>query len=201
MADAIVRDSSTVTGFERLREIARKRLTGWRSLEAAVGDPKDESARAFLDGTLARDLAAAVSWLDRDRELFSAPLALLAGFAELHGPAVTAEFTGLLEEQLGPISDIRQDLVAEIGDLRELCAREATAWASGDLEGAKDLRMREHRFLTERIAPFVARLRARPRVDTGGTLLAALTDFFVAFVAVELGWPRNTTVDPRPPEM
>jgi hypothetical protein len=173
---------------ERLADVARRRATGWSTLTLVFAAPSPDLLQALSSRSVFRSLVEAVGWMDSDRDRFLSDVAALDAYAQrtdLDPDGASRELQAEHERLFGDAGAAR--LVDEMESLATLCREEQAAWAAGDDERAKSLRLDEHRRVGATIADEAPVLCDRIRATGRSELYRAAAGILLELVRIESG--------------
>lgn len=189
----------------RIAASADARGEGWVALGRLVQPPTEELLAGLVDGSLARVLIEATTWLGEDRQMVAGPLSSLEVYTRrAQRGALDSELESLVEDReeiasgpLGPRGV--EDLAGPMREMAVLCHQEAKAWASGDLDQGKALRAQQSELARERLVHDLPPV-AKALVDEGiADLTRVIGRLLLAFLSAETGkdYQRAVLGDPR----
>jgi len=183
------------TTNERLADVARCRGKAWSVLALTLAPPSSELEESLRTRSLFGDLAEALGWMDLDRERFAPYVALLdavAQRADREPAAVRGDLEARHERSFeGPDAHIALEMVAWMS---ARCGEEGSAWAAGDVERAKALRLDQHRFLEAADVAAVARFCRRLQATDQDGLYGASAGILLELIRTESGRDHTGSV-------
>ena len=163
--------------------IVDNRARMWGLVQEVTARPDEAVVERLASGEWVEDVQEAVQWLGDAAERFR-PGLLAVEAAVDEGPAtlesLTAGYETIISLQRTSLADVIADLMSQL-------AVEKRAWASGDDEYAKTLRMAEHDQLHKRMVPAIQQWCYDALHQQSSPILSALIKVVVIVLSMETG--------------
>ena len=163
--------------------IVENRARMWELVQEVTEQPTNLIVERLASGEWVEDVQEAVQWLGDAAERFRP--GLLAVEEAVSAPPVTLAALATGYDVIH--SRERTSLTDCISDLRGQLAAEKRAWASGDDEYAKTLRLAEHDQLHKRMVPAIQQWCYDALHQQGSPVLSALVRVVVIVLSMETG--------------
>ncbi len=163
--------------------IVANRARMWGLVQEVTARPDDAVVDRLTSGEWVEDVQEAVQWLGDAAERFRPGLQSVADAVD-SGPvtlkSLTAGYETIISLQRTSLADVIADLMGQL-------EAEGRAWASGDDEYAKTLRMAEHDQLHKRMVPAIQQWCYDALHQQSSPVLSALIKVVVIVLSMETG--------------
>ena len=180
---------------DALASVARSRAGGWRVVAELLGPPDDELVTRLRDGSLVADLRRSLAWLEDDAGRFldtTMTLDTLVRRAARRSPA--EDLAALRVEHARLFPDGQVEPLPRLLEQAGLVEEEAQAWARGESDRAKQLRVEQNTRLEAELVDTLPRWCVDLDARAGLMHYKLTPRLLTSYLAVESGRDFDRTV-------
>ncbi len=163
--------------------IVESRIRMWELVEEVTARPDETVVERLTSGEWVGGVQEGVQWLGDAAERFRPGLQAVQDAVDSEPvtlESLTAGYTTIISLQRTSLADVLDDLMGQL-------AAEKRAWASGDDEYAKTLRLAEHDQLHKRMVPAVQQWCYSALHQQSSPVLSSLIKVVVIVLSMETG--------------
>lgn len=171
----------------RIARIAEARARGWRLAAELLDAPTAEFCERMRSGALVADLDAAVSWLGPEAGRFMPVRVLFETFARRSRTRTAEQDLRALAEDHRRLWPRGIEWAGTLGGLAESAGAESAAWADGDHERAKALRMEQKEIIETRLLAVVPEWAVAADNSQTSMVYRVAARYLVSYLSFESG--------------
>lgn len=190
----------------RMAGVAGARCRLWETLAVGLEPPAPGWVGTLLEGELTRELSLGMAWMGEDRERLAASLEPIQSFLRQQFSVSAHDLRATLAREhdrlIGavPLDGAEGGAGADghswlacVHEMAALCRDETEAWEAGEIDRAKQLRVREHARLAEPDFDRVSRVCAAIGTRVGAGLYRGLAGLLGTLIADERRLPTRAS--------
>lgn len=185
-SDAIL--GALPAGFlAKVSQTATDRAQAWDAVADVLSPPDVRLVERLRSGELVQVWRQGSSWLGDDTHMLTAELMSLDVYAR--GAARREASDDLADLRSGYLALVGEsdEAVGELRDVAALCREEAQAWATGQVEAAKALRVAQQELITGRLVGELPELAGRLVRESEANVWRLLGRLTLAILSAETG--------------